>query len=97
MLAMCCRYTGFYKGVQSAGGAVAWQIDSHNVSFLSQLIANWGMTTLSYPLLAVLVLLAVNEDNTIEEGTSKEGDFPPASNKAVVSTDDTNDGLSKST
>ena len=96
MLAMCCRYTGFYKGVQSAGGAVAWQIDSHNVSFLSQLIANWGMTTLSYPLLAVLVLLAVKEDNTIEEGTSKEGDLPPASNKAV-STDDTNGGLSKST
>ncbi|XP_057463724.1 UNC93-like protein 1 isoform X2 [Actinidia eriantha] len=83
------RYTGFYKGVQSAGGAVAWQIDSHNVSFLSQLIANWGMTTLSYPLLAVLVLLAVKEDNTIEEGTSKEVDFPPASNKAVY-TDDTN-------
>ncbi|XP_057463723.1 UNC93-like protein 1 isoform X1 [Actinidia eriantha] len=90
------RYTGFYKGVQSAGGAVAWQIDSHNVSFLSQLIANWGMTTLSYPLLAVLVLLAVKEDNTIEEGTSKEVDFPPASNKAVY-TDDTNGGLSKST
>ncbi|PSS04519.1 UNC93-like protein [Actinidia chinensis var. chinensis] len=90
------RYTGFYKGVQSAGAAVAWQIDSHNVSFLSQLIANWGMTTLSYPLLAVLVLLAVKEDNTIEEGTSKDGDFPPASNKAV-SIDDTNGGLSKST
>lgn len=94
MLGMCCRYTGFYKGVQSAGGAVAWQIDSHK-SFLSQLIANWGMTTLSYPLLGVLVLLAVKEDNAIEEGT-KEGDFPPASNKAV-SIDDTNGGLSKST
>ncbi|XP_057489789.1 UNC93-like protein 1 [Actinidia eriantha] len=89
------RYTGFYKGVQSAGGAVAWQIDSNNVSYLSQLIANWGMTTLSYPLLAVLVLLAVKEDNAIEEGT-KEGDFPPASNKAV-STADTDGGLSKST
>lgn len=72
----CCRYSGFYKGVQSAGGAVAWQIDSHNVSFLTQLIVNWALTTVSYPLLALLVMLAVKDNNKPEEGPPKDGALP---------------------
>ncbi|XP_027368426.1 UNC93-like protein 1 [Abrus precatorius] len=56
------RYTGFYKGIQSAGAAVAWQVDEHKVSFMSQLIVNWVLTSISYPLLFVLVILAVKED-----------------------------------
>ncbi|CAH9110998.1 unnamed protein product [Cuscuta europaea] len=66
------RYAGFYKGVQSAGGAVAWQVDAQKVSFLKQLIVNWGLTTVSYPLLALLVLLAVKDDdgNKAGEGVS---------------------------
>ncbi|VFR03100.1 unnamed protein product [Cuscuta campestris] len=55
------RYTGFYKGVQSAGGAIAWQVDAQKVAFFSQLVVNWGLTTLSYPLLGLLVFLAVTE------------------------------------
>ncbi|KAL6885520.1 hypothetical protein ACP4OV_010299 [Aristida adscensionis] len=60
------RYVGFYKGVQSAGAAVAWQIDTKKTSLLSQLIVNWGLMTVSYPLLALLVFLAVkDEDNSV--------------------------------
>ena len=61
------RYTGFYKGLQSAGAAVAWQVDAQNVSGMSQLIVNWVLTTISYPLLLVIVMLAVKEDNKAEE------------------------------
>ncbi|KAF2299558.1 hypothetical protein GH714_032593 [Hevea brasiliensis] len=61
------RYVGFYKGVQSAGAAVAWQIDSHKVPMLSQLIVNWSLTTVSYPLLFVLVMLAVQDDHNDKE------------------------------
>ncbi|KAI4319932.1 hypothetical protein MLD38_033469 [Melastoma candidum] len=57
------RYSGFYKGVQSAGAAVAWQVDTKKVSLLSQLIVNWSLTTVSYPLLLVLVMLAVKDDD----------------------------------
>lgn len=67
-----CRYTGFYKGVQSAGAAVAWQVDTRKVSFMSQLIVNWGLTTVSYPLLMVLVFLAVKEGNKAEEEPTKQ-------------------------
>ncbi|XP_031272272.1 UNC93-like protein 1 [Pistacia vera] len=66
------RYTGFYKGVQSAGAAVAWQIDTQKVSLLSQLIINWSLTTVSYPLLILLVILAVKDDTKPEEGPSKD-------------------------
>ncbi|KAJ0053826.1 hypothetical protein Pint_00713 [Pistacia integerrima] len=57
------RYNGFYNGVQSAGSAVAWQVDSHKVPLLSQLIVNLSLTTVSYPLLLVLVMLAVKDDD----------------------------------
>lgn len=66
------RYSGFYKGVQSAGGAVAWQVDTNNVSFSSQLVVNWCLTTVSYPLLAVLVVLAVKDDKKDEQESTKE-------------------------
>ena len=67
-----CRYTGFYKGIQSAGAAVAWQVDTHKVSFMSQLIVNWALTTISYPLLLALVMLAVKEDSKAEEEPVKQ-------------------------
>ncbi|XP_062110908.1 UNC93-like protein 1 [Humulus lupulus] len=74
------RYVGFYKGVQSAGAAIAWQVDTRKVSFLSQLIVNWSLTTVSYPLLVILVFFAVKDKS--EEGDTKEG--TPVSNKAIL-------------
>ncbi|KAL2921593.1 UNC93-like protein 2 [Bienertia sinuspersici] len=60
------RYSGFYKGVQSAGAAVAWQIDVHSVSYMNQLIINWVLTTASYPLLILLIHLGVKDESTYE-------------------------------
>jgi len=57
------RYSGFYKGVQSAGAAVSWQVDVHKTPLMTQLILNWGLITVSYPLLALLVLLAVKDED----------------------------------
>ena len=71
-----CRYTGFYKGVQSAGAAVAWQVDTRNVSFMSQLIVNWCLATVAYPLLVVLVMLAVKDEAKDEGGTTTEEATP---------------------
>lgn len=86
------RYTGFYKGVQSAGGAVAWQIDAHNVKKLSQLIVNWVLTSVSYPLLAILVMLAVKDEKKVE---TKEDDDAFASAKAPTAEEITGGELSK--
>nr|XP_043610292.1 UNC93-like protein 1 [Erigeron canadensis] len=76
------RYAGFYKGVQSAGGAVAWQIDTHHVPFMTQLIVNWVLTTISYPLLALLVIKAVKDEDEVEE------EFPSGNPKAIESNDE---------
>ncbi|XP_043701477.1 UNC93-like protein 1 [Telopea speciosissima] len=57
------RYSGFYKGVQSAGAAVAWQVGTHNIPLLTQLIVNWSLTTVSYPLMFLLVILAVKDNH----------------------------------
>ena len=72
-----CRYVGFYKGVQSAGAAVAWQVDKQHTSLISQLIVNWGLMTVSYPLLVLLVFLAVKDEDysvsSVEEDGKEKG------------------------
>ncbi|KAL2527793.1 UNC93-like protein 2 [Abeliophyllum distichum] len=69
------RYTGFYKGVQSAGAAVAWQVDTQKVPFLNELLVNWALLTVSYPLLVVVVMRAVKDDVEVE-GKSEGAALP---------------------
>ncbi|TKW02911.1 hypothetical protein SEVIR_7G031400v4 [Setaria viridis] len=58
------RYVGFYNAVQSAGAAVAWQIDMHKTPLITQLVVNWALMTVSYPLLVLLLFLAVKDQET---------------------------------
>ena len=69
--------------MQSAGAAVAWQVDTHKVPLLSQLIVNWSLTTVSYPLLVLLVMLAVKDENKTEDETVKEATVQ-SSNKDIT-------------
>ena len=80
--------------MQSAGAAIAWQVDTRNVSFLSQLAVNWSLCTISYPLLAILVILAVKDESKVEEGTRNEAAH---SDSITDSKDNTYGGLSMST
>ena len=68
------RYCGFYKGVQSAGAAVAWQVDRRKTPLLAHLVVNWALTSVSIPLLALLVALYVKDEDSDKEITG-EGDF----------------------
>ncbi|GLJ55480.1 hypothetical protein SUGI_1191460 [Cryptomeria japonica] len=74
------RYSGFYKGVQSAGAAVAWQLDSRSTSPLTELKINWCLTSISYPLLLILVAFAVHDRRTVaidfEAGMGKGNGAP---------------------
>ncbi|KAL0923625.1 hypothetical protein M5K25_007689 [Dendrobium thyrsiflorum] len=70
------RYSGFYKGVQSAGAAIAWQVDEHKTPLVSQLIVNWSLTSISYPLLAFLVVMAVKDDASAARGKDVEEKTP---------------------
>ncbi|GKU88933.1 hypothetical protein SLEP1_g3140 [Rubroshorea leprosula] len=78
------RYSGFYKGIQSAGAAVAWQVDTHKVRLLSQLIVNWSLMTVSYPLLMLLVMLAVKDENKTKEETPKDVSLSPTDETSIA-------------
>ncbi|KAJ1962055.1 hypothetical protein GGI12_002876 [Dipsacomyces acuminosporus] len=46
------RYVGFYKGIQSFGAAISWQIGARGVPFLIQVIVNWALLIFSLPTMA---------------------------------------------
>ncbi|KAJ1721783.1 hypothetical protein LPJ53_003736 [Coemansia erecta] len=43
------RYAGFYKGMQSLGAVIAWQLDAHSVPFMTQLVVNWVIMCVAVP------------------------------------------------
>ncbi|KDO23282.1 hypothetical protein SPRG_20997 [Saprolegnia parasitica CBS 223.65] len=49
------RFVGLYKAFQSAGGAIAWRIDVLEVSYMTQLIVNWGLMAISFPFMYLVV------------------------------------------
>ncbi|RKP12098.1 major facilitator superfamily domain-containing protein [Piptocephalis cylindrospora] len=63
-------YAGFYKGIQSAGGALSWGIDWVGVDYPIQLIISWALFTLALPS-AYLVAKRLTDTN-ITEGESNQ-------------------------
>ena len=37
------NFAGFYKGIQSAGAAIAWRLDGLQVAYLNQFISCWAL------------------------------------------------------
>ncbi|KAJ2317098.1 hypothetical protein H4S02_004159 [Coemansia sp. RSA 2611] len=82
------RYIGFFKGVQSAGAAVAWQLVARNVPFMNQLVANWVLLLVSLPTMAYVVMHI--EERALDDRLMY---LSPRVNKSYV-TDDSFVGLS---
>ncbi|KAI9298797.1 MFS general substrate transporter [Neoconidiobolus thromboides FSU 785] len=59
------RYAGFYKGIQSAGAAVAWGVSTTSASYLTQLIICWVLLEVSVPG-AFLVVRSLEDYNLSE-------------------------------
>lgn len=80
------RYSGFYKGVQSAGAAIAWHIDNSHLPFLFELILNWALMTASFPFVIILLVLSVKDAIPAAKTDSEQkhsdanvkGSVPPA-------------------
>ncbi|KAL1924388.1 uncharacterized protein VTP21DRAFT_7423 [Calcarisporiella thermophila] len=62
------RYAGFYKGIQSAGGAISWAIDASSISFLGELLLNWALLLFSLPM-AFLVCRSITDTNYTDDDT----------------------------
>jgi MFS family permease len=78
---LSARFSGYYKGVQSAGAAVAWALDiSDSVSYATQLIICFVLFVLSSAT-SIMAVRLVKEDEPVEDR--------PTAHAAVV--DDAND------
>ncbi|KAG0327577.1 hypothetical protein BG004_002753 [Podila humilis] len=64
------RYSGFYKGVQSAGAAVAWRISAVGTPFMTELLICFGLLIASIP--GALYLAMRLEDHSIDEDSTDE-------------------------
>ncbi|KAI8321107.1 MFS general substrate transporter [Martensiomyces pterosporus] len=76
---MLARYAGFYKGMQSLGATIAWQLDAQAVPLLNQLIGNWALLNFALPFtIFVTARIKKHSDDTIE---------PPADDWLIQSDD----------
>jgi len=60
-------FAGFYKGIQSAGGAVAAQVDLDATSYLTELVICWALLAGSLVIAAPVILWKVKEEISVEE------------------------------
>lgn len=61
------NYVGFYKGIQSAGAAVMWSLDSHKLEFIKEFASNWGLLAGSLVVAAPVIWLKITDHVSIEE------------------------------
>jgi len=77
------RFTGFYKAIQSAGGAGSFGMDATSTPFLNELLASWVMMLVSFPL-AGIVIWGIKDTSYTEEKTLYANELKPQ----VAGTDD---------
>lgn len=61
------NYVGFYKGIQSAGAAVMWSLDSRKTSFLGEFISNWALLIFSIICAAPVIFLKIKDHVSVED------------------------------
>jgi hypothetical protein len=59
------NFTGFYKGIQSAGGALAWALDDHKISFMGLFAASWTLLAGSL-IIGLPLILRINDSVPLE-------------------------------
>lgn len=60
------NFAGFYKGIQSAGGAITWRLDDIKIPYMTMFATNWGLLAGSL-LIALPVILWKVEDTVALE------------------------------
>jgi hypothetical protein len=61
------NFTGFYKGIQSAGAALMWSLDNHKVAYIRMLAACWGLLAGSLILAFPVIWYKIRDHVPIEE------------------------------
>jgi hypothetical protein len=62
------NFTGFYKGIQSAGAAIMWSLDGqHNLPYMTLLAAVWGTLSGALVLGLPLIWFKIKDTVLVEE------------------------------
>ena len=61
------NFTGFYKGIQSAGSAITYRIDALKTPFMTEFASSWGLLLGSLVLAAPLIFMKVPDTVPLEK------------------------------
>ena len=61
------NFSGFYKGIQSAGAAIMWRIDDLKAPYMSEFASCWGLLLGSLLFAAPIIYLYVKDHVDLEE------------------------------
>lgn len=61
------NFAGFYKGIQSAGAAIASRIDALGHPYMEELGTNWGLLSASLFIAAPVIWMKIKDTVSIEE------------------------------
>jgi len=61
------NFAGFYKGIQSAGGAIASRIDALNAPYMHELGTSWGLLAGSLIIAAPVIIQKIRDTVPLEE------------------------------
>lgn len=64
-------YIGFYKGIQSAGGAISYRINNSNISAMNEFLICWILLAVSLVVAAPVIIYKIRNE-TDEEDTAGE-------------------------
>lgn len=65
---------GFYKGIQSAGAAVAWSMDANNIPYMSMLASNWALLCGSMLCAAPVIFWQIKDHADIKADLANTGE-----------------------
>ena len=83
------NFTGFYKGIQSAGGAISARIDALNTPYFNEFGTNWGLLVGGLLIASPVIFTKVQDTVTPEEDLkfsdeSYDEVAPPEARRASV-------------
>jgi MFS family permease len=61
------NFAGFYKGIQSAGGAITWRLDDVKIPYMTMFASNWGLLAGSLIVALPVILWKVEDTVAIEK------------------------------
>jgi hypothetical protein len=61
------NFAGFYKGIQSAGGAITWRLDDVKISYMTMFASNWGLLAGSLLIALPVILWKVEDTVSLEK------------------------------